>query len=792
MNYSTDVVTSRTLESVGPGARLFERLSRPRMQFFLIALILLTALWGATLNLVRIEIRNAEQTAMVSALEIAGTYEAQMIRALTEIEHTLDLVAFMDLTNPEQVLEELSVNHLLPPAILFAVTIAAADGVPLASTRPLEARIYVDIAELSLLPEEQLLVSQPRFDESNEQWWLDFSRMLRTPDGEAAGVTIVSADAEYFVSGYERVRLGARGMLGLLGSDGIFRIRRTGDSIAYGVPSGSDIWLETREDSAVTIFGHDWDGEARYTSTRPIFGFPLTLAVGLSVTEQNASATARIETYLVRTTVVSILLLVLLYILGRLRRQLHRSRTKVLKEQIAHTRQIEYLAFHDGLTGLPNRSFFTKLLQQSMAEARRSGKPMSLMFLDLDKFKSINDTLGHDAGDQLLQEVAIRIKGVLRESDVVARLGGDEFVILLPDTGDEQPLTEASRKILDAVRSSYMLAGQEIRTTISIGVSVYPHHGEDEETLMKNADIAMYHAKERGRNNVRFYSNHIYTSSLERMSFETNLRYALENDELRLFYQGKRDLATGKITGMEALLRWQHPEMGLIVPRQFINIAEESGLIIPIGLWALEAACRQSVVWRKQGLPFNMAVNLSAAQFGDDELIKDLKAILQETEIEPGKLELEITESMIMNDLPKAIGVMHQMKKLGVRIAIDDFGTGYSSLSELKDFPIDTLKIDGSFIADIEGSKESQGVADAIIAMGRTLGLVIVAEGVESSAQVDYLKSRVCDEFQGFYLNVPMPSSQFELLLRSQDWLSGAESKNTGTAVVPNTAAAIL
>lgn len=785
MSHTPAINAPDHMHSASTGARVLRLLNRPRLQFLLVALVLLMALWITTLSLVRIELRNAEQTALSSTQEIAGTYEAQMIRALREIEHTLDLVAFMNLGQPAQVLQDLSDHYLLPPAILFAVTIGSADGVPLASTRPLESLAAVDIATLSTLPEGELLVGQPRYDETNDQWWMDFSRVLGGGNGQDARVVTVSADAEYFVSGYEPIRMGAKGTLGLIGNDNIFRIRRTGDTVAYGVASGSDNWFAADDHTAVRVFEHDWDGESRYTSTRPIFGFPLALVLGLSVSEQQAAARARVQIYIIRTALASLLMLVLLYILARLRSQLHRSRALAVEEQIAHARQIEYLAFHDGLTGLPNRSFFTKLLHQSLASSRRSGKPLSLMFMDLDKFKTINDTLGHDAGDQLLQEVAKRIKGVLRQTDVVARLGGDEFVILLPDTGDEEQLAEASRKILNAVRSSYMLSGREIRTTISIGVSVYPEHGQDEDTLMKHADIAMYHAKEQGRNNVRFYSDDISTSSLERMALENSLRNALDNGELRLFYQAKRDLATGMITGMEALLRWQHPDLGLIAPMQFIRIAEETGLIIPIGRWVLETACRQSVAWRKQGLSFCMAVNLSAVQFRDNSLLQDLETILQQTGMEPEQLELEITESMIMPDLAKAISVMQQMKQLGVRIAIDDFGTGYSSLSALKDFPIDTIKIDGSFIADIEGNKESQGVADAIIAMGRTLGLVIVAEGVESAAQVDYLKSRVCDQFQGFYLNVPMPPSQFEELLRSPAWLIAGPDKLNLMSSVP-------
>jgi diguanylate cyclase (GGDEF)-like protein len=775
----TDAMQPEGIKSDERGAntrprQLVHWLSEPIVLFPLIAVTLITALWTITLSLIDIEHVSAEQSARISTQEIAGTYEAQLIRALREIEQALTLVQYMmDLDEPGAALNELSARALLPPDVLFVVTVTDAEGQPIASTRAFEATPSINMDALrAAIASDDMFVSPPRFDADNDTWWIDFSRLLFDSEGDINGAISVAADAAYFVSGYEPTQLGQRGLLGLIGNDGIYRVRRSGDTITYGTPSEMDGWLTELDpyDPEVSVFVHHADAEERYTSARSIFGFPLTFVLGLSTTEQHIAAQNNIRKYLWRTSAASLLLLALTGLLGAMSAKLQRSRAQTLEEQIAHARQVEYLAFHDGLTGLPNRSFFTKLLHQEILTARRNNAEFALMFLDIDKFKTINDSLGHDAGDQLLNEVAHRMRSALRESDVIARMGGDEFTILLPGNGDEADLLETSRKILSAVRKSYVLAGQEIRITVSIGASIYPHHGEDEETLMKFADIAMYHAKESGRNNFKFYSDELNSNSLEKLSLETSLRHAIERNQLTLYYQAKRDLITNNISGMEALLRWQHPDLGLIPPMQFIPLAEENGLIVPIGRWVLETACRQSVEWRHKGIDLGMAVNLSAMQFRDDNLLSDLGKILRDTDMNPRMLELEITESMIMSDLPRAIRIMDAMKAMGVRIAIDDFGTGYSSLSALKEFPVDTIKIDGSFISDIVANKESQGLADAIIAMGRTLGLTVVAEGVESEAQLTYLKSGSCDEFQGFYLNVPMPSKEFEDLLTSTEW----------------------
>ena len=463
-----------------------------------------------------------------------------------------------------------------------------------------------------------------------------------------------------------------------------------------------------------------------------------------------------------------------------------RLQAEMHEKELANERS-EYLAYYDSLTALPNRRLFGKLLEQSLAQARRYKRSLAVLFVDLDRFKNINDTLGHDAGDLLLEEVAIRLKGCLRQSDTVARLGGDEFVILLPEATNEEDVAIVAHNILSSVSKQVSLLGQEFRITASIGISMYPSGGKDEQSLMKHADIAMYKAKEEGKNNFQFYSNDLNEHSFERLALETSLRLALERHEFSLHYQPKLAIGSNHITGMEALLRWQHPDLGMVPPVKFIPIAEEIGLIIPIGKWVLKTACLQNVAWQKSGLPpLCMAVNLSPRQFADENLLRDIAAILEEAGMEPALLELEITEGMLMHDIDKAMGTLFALKKMGVRLAIDDFGTGYSSLSQLKRFPVDTIKVDRSFIRDLETDADDRGITEAIIAMGKTLSLTVVAEGVETVAQLLFLRDHACDEFQGFYFSKAVPADEFGKLLRAQTVKGDSQGKEPRKRLRPD------
>ena len=391
----------------------------------------------------------------------------------------------------------------------------------------------------------------------------------------------------------------------------------------------------------------------------------------------------------------------------------------------------------------------------------------ALLFIDLDRFKTINDSLGHEAGDQLLCEVASRLKSTLRASDVVARLAGDEFVALLDETDSAAAAAAVAHKLLSTLAQPLRLGTHDLRVTASIGIARYPQDGADEATLLKNADLAMYLAKEAGKNNFQHYDAASRTAAMQRLSIEQQLRQALERHEFTLQFQAKLDLASDRIVGVEALLRWHNAELGAVTPAEFIPVAEETGLIVAIGRWVLHEACAQSMVWQREGLPpVAMAVNLSPRQFTDPRLLDDIDAVLAETGLPPQLLELEITEGMIMNDTERTIALLSQIKALGVSLAIDDFGTGYSSLAQLKRFPIDTLKVDRSFVRDITSNADDKAITEAIIMLGRKLSLTVVAEGVESRDQMTLLRAQGCDQMQGYHFSKPLVPEQFAALMR--------------------------
>jgi len=430
--------------------------------------------------------------------------------------------------------------------------------------------------------------------------------------------------------------------------------------------------------------------------------------------------------------------------------------------------QIKHLAYHDTLTGLPNRMLFHDRLQQALSQAVREGHIMGVMFLDLDRFKIINDTLGHDVGDELLKAVSQRLINCIRQGDTVVRLGGDEFTIILPIIAKAEDAAFVAQKILTTLAEPFLLNHQELHITSSIGISLYPDDGTSTQTLIKNADIAMYRAKDLGKNNYQFYTADMNSRAMESITLENALRHALERDELLLHYQPQIDIRSGRIVGVEALVRWQHPEFGLVSPARFIPLAEETNLIIPIGEWVLRTACEQGRRWREQGLPvWRMGVNLSARQFRHKNLLEPIFRIVRETGFDPHHLELEITESLLMQGAGKTIAVLEELDKAGIRLALDDFGTGYSSLSYLKRFPIDTVKIDRSFVRDIHTDPNDAAITSAIIAMAHSLKLSVIAEGVETEEQLAFLRERECDEYQGYLFSKPLAAEEIERLARS-------------------------
>ncbi len=449
-----------------------------------------------------------------------------------------------------------------------------------------------------------------------------------------------------------------------------------------------------------------------------------------------------------------------------------------ISEKKATENKLKNLAFYDPLTELPNRLFFRERLDEALLASRRHGQRTALMFIDLDRFKDVNDTLGHTAGDELIAQASRRIVDSLRDTDTVARLGGDEFTVILTELENEESAGHVAQQIIERIQEHFLLFGTEVFISASIGISLYPEDGEDSDTLIKNADTAMYHAKENGRGNCQFFRAEMNERMLRRVTLERDLRRALENGEFILHYQPRYVLETGQMAGSEALIRWNHPGEGLISPAEFIPVAEETNLIIPIGEWVLREACRQTIAWHRQELGLlHISVNLSSRQFQQQNLTQLIRDTLLETGLDPDFLELEITESVVTENPEEAARLLLELRQMGVHIAIDDFGTGYSSLAYLKRFPIDALKIDRSFIQDLPDDPEDAAIVESIIAMARSLGINVVAEGVESAAQRTFLKERGCREVQGFYFSKPLPAPALTELLKAP--AGHAEKKKT-------------
>jgi diguanylate cyclase (GGDEF)-like protein/PAS domain S-box-containing protein len=423
--------------------------------------------------------------------------------------------------------------------------------------------------------------------------------------------------------------------------------------------------------------------------------------------------------------------------------------------------RIQFLAYYDALTGLPNRTLLQDRLAKALAGASRRNDKVALLFLDLDGFKIINDSLGHSVGDLLLKQIADRLKRFSRDQDTVARLGGDEFLIVLSDVKDIPDAAVAAERLMDAMTGGFVVQGHPLSVSCSLGISIFPEHGVDGETLIKHADAAMYSAKDNGRNNIQLFTDQMNAQAVERLALESSLRRALEKKELFLVYQPQMDVATGKITGLEALLRWQHPELGLVPPDRFIRIAENSGLIIPIGEWVLRAACSQARRWQDEGIPaVVVAVNVSAVQFRQPGFCELIKRVLEETGLAPQYLGLELTEGLLLADADVTFAVLQDLKAMGLSLAIDDFGTGYSGFSYLRHFWVSKLKIDRSFIRDVAVNPDDAAITAAIISMAKSLRLKAVAEGVENEAQMSFLRAHHCDEIQGYYFSRPLTAEK--------------------------------
>ncbi len=451
-----------------------------------------------------------------------------------------------------------------------------------------------------------------------------------------------------------------------------------------------------------------------------------------------------------------------------------------ITERIKVEQEVRQLVYYDSVTGLPNRKLFNERFTLVIEQARRHDRRLALLFLDLDRFKRVNDTFGLAAGDELIRTIARRLVESVRKTDAVsrppaeeqaptvARLGGDEFMILVSEVEDVHHVAKVAERLIHAVREPVALQGHEIVSAASIGIALYPHDGREPEELLRNANAAMHHAKAGGGNRYQFYSEEMNRSTLERLLLENALHRALINREFVVFYQPQVDVKSGRLVGAEALIRWRHPDKGLVPPMQFIPLAEESGLIVPMGEWVLRTVCLQSKIWRESGLPtIRLGVNVSGRQFAEEDFARSLSSVLSETGSDPAYLELELTESMIMSDVEANRKNLDRLKEIGVRLSVDDFGTGYSSLSYLRRFPLDTLKIDRSFLAGVPEDVDQTAITKAIIALAHSLNLKIVAEGVETRSQLDFLREQCCDEAQGYLFSKPVPEQDFVEMLRA-------------------------
>ncbi|TXF97383.1 bifunctional diguanylate cyclase/phosphodiesterase [Massilia arenae] len=857
----------------------------------LFALFLLGAMWFATLHVIEAERSTAATAARDATHELLDTYEAQMARSLSNIDQTLRVLKYAVEQNGAQgALPALAAKGLLPPGLVFQVEITDSHGRVVASNpdagpRDLSGASYFEFHRHIRhdLPYVSQAIVHPRAAEPH----LHFSRRIDDAAGRFAGVAIVAVDPAYFTSSYERSRQGERGLLGLVGVDGVVRAMRIGEQVSWGqsyTPGPTDL---------VGLRACRIDGETRYTTTRPLGGFPLLAVAGLSESEQMAQFRQQRRAWLLGAGAGSTLLVAVVILVSAWSWQLAKARrrerqaqetyaaaseaspdaffvlrsimnqrgrvtdftivttnsraeqlTGLRKEQLAGQRmsvmlpgafsagifadlaavaldgvthetewlarslpqgerwlyrqavavedgvvvivrdvterrlaegRIRHLAHHDDLTGLPNRSLLRERLDGAIATAAGDGSAVGLAFIDLDGFKLVNDALGHNAGDALLKVVGARMARCLGAGDTLARFGGDEFVILLPAlSGEPAAIAPLLEQVREAVTEPVLVEGQEVQVSCSIGVTFYPRDGIDANALMMHADVAMYRAKELGNDNVQFYASEMNASIDEKLGLLEGLRAALDSCQdddagacqFELLYQPKVDLRSGRLFGVEALIRWHHPEQGLVSPDRFIGLAEESGLIVPIGEWVLRTACAQNVAWRAAGLPpISMSVNVSARQFEDKRLVERIADALGASGLPPQDLEVEVTESLIMRDLGRSVDKMRELEAMGVSLSIDDFGTGYSSLSALKSFPITRLKIDKSFVADLASCADDQAIALAVISLGHKLDLRVIAEGVETEQQRDFLRANDCDEMQGYLFSRPLPAQALARLL---------------------------
>lgn len=736
--------------------------------------ILLIALAATAVGWTILQLRaDAIRTAISESGNIATVLANQLSRSLQAIDATLldirksvqdrDIATpsrFADAFASRQFQQSLTDDRARLPQV-FNLAIADRDGRIVASTASWPPP-NVTIAERDYFQnarsrrDGQLSTSIPATNVINGKPTIIFARRIESADGDFAGVVFAGVNTEYFENIYGAIQSLQSVLFTLLRSDGIILFRYPDDVKSAGKPlSNKSGWIDalSKGDQGFRVLGQA-DGNIRYVSIRKVPGYPLI--VDISVTESTA-----LSQWWSRATAVgfgtSVFLLLSIYLLWAMTRQMRLlSESEVSLAQ--KSKDLEHMARYDALTGLANRTLFLEQASAALARMRRLGEQFSLLMLDLDRFKTVNDSLGHPAGDALLQEVARRLQASLRQTDCVARLGGDEFAIL--QIGGENPKGEAirlSERILKAVTQPYDIDGRKLVVETSIGIAVAPQDGETAADLLKSADLALYKAKSEGRNRRCFFEASFEAEAGQRRELEDDMRTALSRNEFEVYYQTIVDVGRQECCGAEALVRWRHPKRGLMAPGQFIPLAEESGLIVPLGEWILRQACTDAVRWPPH---IKLAVNLSPAQFKHGDLAAVLKAILGATGMPPHRLALEITETVLLAKSQQDLAVLHEIKSLGVSIVLDDFGIGYSSMTYLQMFPFDVIKIDQSFIQNMAHNESGAAIVCAVAGLGRSLDIATIAEGVETMEQLTFLRAAGCPFAQGYLFSRPVPVLQ--------------------------------
>ncbi|MBA2690083.1 MAG: EAL domain-containing protein [Burkholderiales bacterium] len=740
----------------------------------LFCLALIGSIWMVTMQRVRYEKAKTIAAVTRANSNLAIAFEEHTVRTFTGIDQSLQfLKQEYEREGAKLDLPKLIASGVIDRSIYASVGVIDERGdIVLAALTPFKSTNLADREYFKVQRQgtQEIYIGQVLKGRLSGKWGIPVSRRINKPDGSFGGVVFASVDPAYFSNFYQQTDLGEQGLVVLVGLDGITRARRSGQKGSFGEDMRrSDVLLKQPPDgignsaSAGTL-----DGVPRFHSFRRLKQYPLIVSVGVSQAEALAPFYKNERQYYLVAGLASVFIVVFA---GWLMIALSRQRSA--------QERLLYQANYDGLTQLPNRVLYYDRLKHALSHAKRRKWTAGVMFIDLDGFKSVNDRLGHEFGDQLLGQVAQRLRQCVRASDTIGRLGGDEFAIILSELAKAADSAVVAQKVIDALAKPFQLDHSEAIVTASIGIATYPTDSEDAGQLVKNADTAMLRAKALGKNNYQFYTAEMNERAVERQELDIDLRLALERQEFELMFQPKASLTSGEITGCEALLRWRHPSRGILAPAAFIPVLEDSGLIVPVGEWAINAACRQIRAWQQAGLAaVPIAVNLSAKQFQHQDITAIVDKAVREFGIDEYFFEVEITESAAMQNAEDAIVTLRQLKAHGVSIAIDDFGTGYSSLAYLKRFPIDFLKLDRTFVTGLPSDPDDVSITRAVITMAHSLHLKVIAEGVETKEQLAFLAAQGCDEMQGFYFSRPLPADECTQFLRERHTLSLPDEKD--------------